>query len=155
MSKATKFYDECALRAARNGHAVDVFSCALDQTGLMEMKRLCKETGGHMILCEGFEHEVFKKSLVKMFDKDDKGHLKVRRKIGFFSKPPELFSVFRKKFKMAVSFTFLTQTHHYIYIYIYIGSFACELKSLIAIQFFWFFFEDRKLFFFDGSLTLN
>jgi protein transport protein SEC23 len=33
VNKATKYYDDLALRAARNGHAVDVFSCALDQTG--------------------------------------------------------------------------------------------------------------------------
>jgi protein transport protein SEC23 len=77
VNKATKFYDECAIRAARNGHAVDVFSCALDQTGLMEMRRLCRETGGLMVLCEGFEHEVFQKSLVKLFDKDEQGHLQM------------------------------------------------------------------------------
>jgi protein transport protein SEC23 len=43
----------------------------------MEMKQLCKETGGIMVLCEGFEHEMFRKTLAKMFEKDETGHLKM------------------------------------------------------------------------------
>ncbi|VDO40188.1 unnamed protein product [Haemonchus placei] len=46
MKKATKFYDSLASRAVKNGHAIDIYSCALDQTGLLEMKNCFNSTGG-------------------------------------------------------------------------------------------------------------
>lgn len=45
MKKAIKHYESLATRAATNGHSVDIYSCALDQTGLMEMKQCCNSTG--------------------------------------------------------------------------------------------------------------
>lgn len=45
MKKAIKHYEGLAMRSATNGHAVDIYSCALDQTGLMEMKQCCNSTG--------------------------------------------------------------------------------------------------------------
>lgn len=45
MKKAIKHYDNLATRVATNGHCVDIYSCALDQTGLMEMKQCCNSTG--------------------------------------------------------------------------------------------------------------
>ena len=45
MKKATKHYEALAQRSAINGHVVDIYSCALDQTGLHEMKYLCNYTG--------------------------------------------------------------------------------------------------------------
>lgn len=45
MKKAIKHYEGLANRAATNGHAIDIYSCALDQTGLMEMKSCCNYTG--------------------------------------------------------------------------------------------------------------
>ena len=41
----TQHYEALAKRAAENGHTVDVYSCALDQTGLHEMKFLSNLTG--------------------------------------------------------------------------------------------------------------
>ena len=38
-------YEALAKRAAENGHCVDVYACALDQTGLHEMKYLSNLTG--------------------------------------------------------------------------------------------------------------
>lgn len=38
-------YDQLAKRASKNGHVVDIYSCALDQTGLHEMKSLVNLTG--------------------------------------------------------------------------------------------------------------
>ena len=38
MKKAMKHYEALANRAANNCHAIDIYSCALDQTGLHEMK---------------------------------------------------------------------------------------------------------------------
>lgn len=45
MKKGIKHYEGLAMRAATNGHCVDIYSCALDQTGLMEMKQCCNSTG--------------------------------------------------------------------------------------------------------------
>lgn len=45
MKKGIKHYDALALRAATNGHTVDIYSCALDQTGLLEMKSCVNSTG--------------------------------------------------------------------------------------------------------------
>ena len=38
-------YEGLGNRSANNGHVVDIYSCALDQTGLHEMKFLCNYTG--------------------------------------------------------------------------------------------------------------
>ena len=45
MKKAIKHYEALGVRAAANGHAIDIYSCALDQTGLMEMKFCPNMTG--------------------------------------------------------------------------------------------------------------
>lgn len=45
MKKAIKHYEALALRSSANGHAIDIYSCALDQTGLLEMKQCCNSTG--------------------------------------------------------------------------------------------------------------
>ena len=45
MKKAIKHYEALATRASNNGHTVDIYSCALDQTGLMEMRSCCNYTG--------------------------------------------------------------------------------------------------------------
>ena len=45
LKKATKHYESLAGRAASSGHVVDIYSCALDQTGLHEMKSCPNSTG--------------------------------------------------------------------------------------------------------------
>ena len=45
MKKALKHYEALASRAANNGHTVDIYSCALDQTGLMEMRSCTNYSG--------------------------------------------------------------------------------------------------------------
>ena len=40
-----QFYETLATRVAENGHIVDLYAYALDQTGLHEMKYLCNFTG--------------------------------------------------------------------------------------------------------------
>lgn len=45
MKKGIKHYEGLAMRSAVNGHCIDIYSCALDQTGLMEMKQCCNSTG--------------------------------------------------------------------------------------------------------------
>ena len=40
-----QYYDTLANRTAVNGHSIDIYACALDQTGLLEMKCLSNLTG--------------------------------------------------------------------------------------------------------------
>lgn len=40
-----KYYETMANRSAVNGHCIDIYACALDQTGLLEMKCLSNLTG--------------------------------------------------------------------------------------------------------------
>jgi protein transport protein SEC23 len=70
VGPSIKFFRGLAQRAASNGHAVDLLSCSLDQTGLLEMKSLCKMTGGIMIMADAFDAEVFQRSFLKMFERD-------------------------------------------------------------------------------------
>ncbi|PAV65308.1 hypothetical protein WR25_13039 [Diploscapter pachys] len=77
MKKATKFFDSLASRAVKNGHAVDIYSCALDQTGLLEMKNLYNQTGGHVVMGDSFASSLFKQTYQRVFDKDANGHLKM------------------------------------------------------------------------------
>ncbi|KAI0978743.1 hypothetical protein GJ496_009534 [Pomphorhynchus laevis] len=71
MRKAIKFYESLANRSARNGFAMDLFSCCLDQTGLAEMKYCCNYTGGVMVMGDSFQSTLFKDSFMKIFTKLD------------------------------------------------------------------------------------
>ncbi|XP_065169171.1 protein transport protein Sec23A isoform X1 [Atheta coriaria] len=77
MKKAIKHYEALAMRAASNSHCVDIYSCALDQTGLMEMKQCCNSTGGHMVMGDSFNSSLFKQTFQRVFAKDAKGDLKM------------------------------------------------------------------------------
>ncbi|XP_044013279.1 protein transport protein Sec23A isoform X2 [Aphidius gifuensis] len=77
MKKATKHYDNLAERAATNGHIIDIYSCALDQTGLLEMRLCCNSTGGHMVMGDSFNSTLFKQTFQRVFTKDDKNNLKM------------------------------------------------------------------------------
>ena len=77
MKKAAKYYQSLAQRASANGHTIDIFSCALDQTGLHEMKYCVISTGGHMIMGDSFDSSLFKTSFQRVFQKDEKKNLKM------------------------------------------------------------------------------
>ena len=61
----------------KNGHAIDIYSCALDQTGLMEMKNLYNSTGGIVVMGDSFNSTLFKQTFQRAFDKDAQGRLKM------------------------------------------------------------------------------
>ncbi|CAL8090843.1 unnamed protein product [Orchesella dallaii] len=71
MKKAMKHYEGLGSRAAANGHAVDIYSCALDQTGLLEMKYLVNMTGGHMIMGDSFNSTLFKQTYQRVFTRTE------------------------------------------------------------------------------------
>lgn len=77
MKKASEYYNQVAARAAQNGHTIDIFSCALDQTGLHEMKCCTNMTNGLMVMGDSFDSNLFKISFQRIFTTDKKGNLKM------------------------------------------------------------------------------
>ncbi|ODM96276.1 Protein transport protein Sec23B [Orchesella cincta] len=71
MKKAMKHYEGLGTRSAANGHAIDIYSCALDQTGLLEMKYLVNMTGGHMIMGDSFNSTLFKQTYQRVFNRNE------------------------------------------------------------------------------------
>jgi protein transport protein SEC23 len=65
--KATLFYNALAQRCVTNGHAVDIFACALDQCGVAEMKACVEKTGGNIVQTDTFSNVVFKESFKRSF----------------------------------------------------------------------------------------
>ena len=70
MKTATKYYDALSVRASSNGHAIDIYVCALDQVGIFEMKSICNSTGGHLVMADSFLSSLFKQSYEMMFSMD-------------------------------------------------------------------------------------
>ena len=82
MRKAFRHYEGLANRLAQAGHTCDMFSCAGDQTGLMEMRSLCTMTGGNMFLGDNFKTTLFQQTWQRMFTKTEapegqEGHLQM------------------------------------------------------------------------------
>ena len=77
LKAATKFYTECATRAQKAGIVIDVFVAALDQVGIIEMKKCFDMTGGFYIMTDSFGNPVFKESFRKFFEVDENGDLKM------------------------------------------------------------------------------
>uniref|UniRef100_A0A673MCY3 Protein transport protein SEC23 n=1 Tax=Sinocyclocheilus rhinocerous TaxID=307959 RepID=A0A673MCY3_9TELE len=77
MKKATKHYEALANRAAASGHIIDIYACALDQTGLLEMKCCTNYTGGYMVMADSFNTSLFKQTFQRVFTKDAQGSFKM------------------------------------------------------------------------------
>lgn len=75
LKKASDFYQQLAQRASSNGHAIDILSSALDQTGLYEMKYCTNMTNGLMVMGDSFDSNLFKTSFQRIFTKNQKGNL--------------------------------------------------------------------------------
>lgn len=74
-TSALKAFDEIAKRAVNAGHAIDVWSCSLDQVGSYEMKSCVDRTGGVFVVSESFDHPMFKNTFEKFFSVDEDSHL--------------------------------------------------------------------------------
>lgn len=72
-----QFYEALSKRVANNGHVVDLFAGCLDQVGLLEMKSLPNATNGVIILSDSFATSIFKQSFLRIFNKDENGHLEM------------------------------------------------------------------------------
>ncbi|XP_061761986.1 protein transport protein Sec23A [Nerophis ophidion] len=77
MKKASKHYEALANRASANGHVIDIYACALDQTGLLEMKCCANNTGGYMVMADSFNTSLFKQTFQRVFTKDVQGCFKM------------------------------------------------------------------------------
>lgn len=77
MKKATKHFEALANRATVNGHAIDIYACALDQTGLLEMKCCPNLTGGYMVMGDSFNTSLFKQTFQRVFGRDFQGNLRM------------------------------------------------------------------------------
>uniref|UniRef100_A0A7N9AQ47 Protein transport protein SEC23 n=1 Tax=Mastacembelus armatus TaxID=205130 RepID=A0A7N9AQ47_9TELE len=77
LKKATKYYEALANRSAANGHSIDIYACALDQTGLLEMKCLSNLTGGHIVMGDSFNTSLFKQTFQRVFSKDYNGDFRM------------------------------------------------------------------------------
>nr|PVC52144.1 protein transport protein [Theileria orientalis] len=75
VKDAQKYYTGLANACATNGHAIDIFACSLDQSGLHEMKVCCDKTGGSMVMSDSFSMSVFKDSLKMIFKRDAEGNM--------------------------------------------------------------------------------
>ncbi|KAG7277751.1 hypothetical protein CRUP_023039 [Coryphaenoides rupestris] len=65
------------LKASANGHIMDIYACALDQTGLLEMKCCSNHTGGYMVMADSFNTSLFKQTFQRVFTKDVQGSFKM------------------------------------------------------------------------------
>uniref|UniRef100_A0A8C7TL87 Protein transport protein SEC23 n=1 Tax=Oncorhynchus mykiss TaxID=8022 RepID=A0A8C7TL87_ONCMY len=70
-------YEALASRASTNGHIIDIYACALDQTGLLEMKCCSNHTGGYMVMADSFTTSLFKQTFQRVFTKDVSGAFKM------------------------------------------------------------------------------
>lgn len=68
---AVKFYEELSKGMVAQAHTLDVFACALEQSGLAEMKPAVQATGGLVVQTDTFRNPVFKDSLARVFAKPD------------------------------------------------------------------------------------
>lgn len=73
--KAAKYYFELAKKAANNSHAIDIFAASLEQVGTYEMRSLPGLTGGTIIQSDGFDTQIFRQSLQKLFQTDTNDQL--------------------------------------------------------------------------------
>jgi protein transport protein SEC23 len=68
---AVQFYEELSRSLVKNALTLDVFACALEQSGLAEMKPAIQASGGLVVQTDTFKNPVFKDSLTRVFAKPE------------------------------------------------------------------------------------
>eukprot|EP01038_Epipyxis_sp_PR26KG_P004705 gene4705-6605_t len=66
---AVEYYKSLSDRAIANSIVVDIFACALDQLGILELKPLVSRSGGLIVLADMFGQSVFRESLRRAFER--------------------------------------------------------------------------------------
>ena len=67
LTSGTAYNDALACRAAQAGHVVDIFTCCLDQTGLLEQIGFLRRGGGVSVLEDSFCGKEFQESFRRIF----------------------------------------------------------------------------------------
>ena len=66
---SVQYYVDLTQMLVKNSLTLDVFACALEQSGLAEMKPAIQATGGLAVQTDTFRNPVFKDSLTRVFAK--------------------------------------------------------------------------------------
>lgn len=75
--KSRTFYNKLARRLSDNSIVLDLFACSLDQVGAYELKHPIETSNGHIVLCESFDSDQFKKCLRHVFKREGDNHLNI------------------------------------------------------------------------------
>ena len=71
-------------RCAKNSHVIDIFTCSLDQIGLLEMNELSIKTGGVTVMGDSFGQTVFKESFRRMFERTESQEIASADEVSLF-----------------------------------------------------------------------
>ncbi len=71
VASGSAYYDSLAVRAAQAGHVVDIFTCSLDQTGLLEQIGFLRRGGGVAVLEDSFAGKEFQESFRRVFVREE------------------------------------------------------------------------------------
>lgn len=77
FKEAIAYYESLGDRAFKAGQVIDIFSCCLNQIGLLEMKFIVEKSGGQMVLTDSFSTSSFKDTFKKIFELNEDGGLKM------------------------------------------------------------------------------
>jgi protein transport protein SEC23 len=66
---SVQYYVDLTQTLVKNSLTLDVFACALEQSGLAEMKPAIQASGGLAVQTDTFRNPVFKDSLMRVFSK--------------------------------------------------------------------------------------
>lgn len=66
---SVQYYVDLTQTLVKNSLTLDVFACALEQSGIAEMKPAIQATGGLAVQTDTFRNPVFKDSLTRVFAK--------------------------------------------------------------------------------------
>ena len=77
LNRAIKYYEKISARAYKNSHAIDIYSCSANQTGLFEMKSCPDMTGGYMIMYDSFASQSFTETLHLVFARNRHEEMKM------------------------------------------------------------------------------
>ncbi|ELP92596.1 protein transport protein sec23, putative, partial [Entamoeba invadens IP1] len=70
MNSSKSFYDDVADKLVANHSSCSIFACSMDQTGMMEMRKLFESTGGIAYYFEDYKHEALRETLLRLFEEN-------------------------------------------------------------------------------------
>ncbi|BFU23763.1 Sec23 protein, putative [Entamoeba histolytica HM-1:IMSS-B] len=71
LVSAETYYKEIASRLNEKSISCNIFSCSMDQIGILEMSSLCQMTNGYITMYESYMHETLSETLQRMLQGED------------------------------------------------------------------------------------